>query len=318
MKIVFLDAYTTNHGEMDFSGLEALGTLEVYDRTRPEQVLERAGNAEVVISNKVVLDRRLMARLPKLRLVCVAATGYNNIDVRAAAELGITVCNVVGYSTNSVAQQVFALLLALVNQTARYSREVHEGKWSRCPDFSYWHEPIRELHGLTFGIYGLGKIGQATAKIALAFGMRVIALHKHPERDKMEGVRFVDWEELLGASDIISLHAPLTAENKGLFNRDAFRRMKSGAWLINTSRGPVIDEQDLADALREGEIAGAGLDVLCDEPPPVSNPLLGAPRCIITPHHAWATQQARERLIQGLEDNIRAFVAGRPENVVSR
>lgn len=314
MNIVFLDAYTTNHGELDWTALHSLGEVTIYDRTAPELVQERAGQAEVIITNKVILNREVLNGLPKLRFICVAATGYNNIDIDAAREKGIAVSNVVGYSTNSVAQQVFALLLALVNDVAGYSKDVHAGKWSEHLDFSYFNEPINELFGSVFGIYGFGKIGQAVARIALTFGMKVIAVHKHPVRDRMEGVEFVDWETLISESDILSLHAPLTPENTGLFNSSVFRKMKSSAYLINTSRGPVIEESDLAVALEKGEIAGAGMDVLSTEPPVAHHPLIGVQNCVITPHHAWATRQARIRLIQGIVGNIGAFQKGQSLN----
>ena len=313
MKIVFLDAYTTNHGDLDWAGLKALGDVKLYDRTPADLVVERSIEAEVIITNKVLFSKALLSQLPKLKYICIAATGYNNIDLAAAREFGIRVSNVVGYSTSSVTQHVFALLLSLVNRTQHYSQEVHAGEWSSCEDFSYWHDPIHELAGSILGIYGFGKIGRAVAAVALGFGMEVISVHKHPERDKRAGVRFVDWDTLIGQSDVLSLHAPLTEHNRGLFNETVFRKMKKSAFLINTSRGPVINEEDLAHALREGVIAGAGLDVLCQEPPPPDHPL---PNCIITPHHAWATQAARRRLLDALIKNIKAFQSGNPINLV--
>jgi glycerate dehydrogenase len=317
MRIVFLDAYTSNHGDLDWAGLEQLGELLIYDRTESEKVVERAKEADILIVNKVVLTEAVLSSLPNLKYVCVAATGFNNVDLVAARKYGIPVSNVVGYSTQSVAQLVFALLLALNNRVSHYSEEVRNGFWSAGPDFSYWHEPIIELDGLNFGIYGFGKIGQASARIALSFGMNVIALHKHPERNKMDGVRFVGWEELLEKSDVLSLHAPLTPENKGIFNMEVFTKMKKSAILINTSRGPVIDEKDLAAALNEGIIAGAGLDVLSQEPPERDNPLLQAKHCMITPHHAWASQAARKRLLHGIAENIASFQKGKILNRVS-
>ena len=315
-KIVFLDAYTLNHGDLDWSGLKALGDVDIYDRSPAETVVSRASEAEIIITNKVIFDRELFERLPKLKYICIAATGYNNIDTETARNKRIRVSNVVGYSTSSVTQHVFALLLALVNRTETYNREVHTGKWADGPDFSYWNEPIQELSGMTMGIYGFGKIGRAVASVAMAFGMKVISVHKHPERDQRAGVRFVDWDSLLKESDVLSLHAPLTAANKGLFGKEVFSKMKKSAFLINTSRGPVVDEEDLALALRTGEIAGAGLDVLGLEPPARDNPLFGLPNCLITPHHAWASQAARKRLLIGLIENIRAFQSGHPINLV--
>jgi glycerate dehydrogenase len=317
MQIVFLDAYTMNHGDLDLSNLKSLGSVSLYERTPRDQILERCLSAQIVISNKVVFDRVVLSKLPALKYICVAATGYNNIDLAAAREQGVLVSNVVGYSTYSVSQQVFALLFALINQSQKYGEEVRAGKWSRCKDFSYYNEPIREIYGLTFGVYGFGKIGKAVAQAAKGFGMDVIAHHKYPERDKVDGVKFVDFDTLVEESDILSLHAPLTVHNKGLFDGSVFKRMKRHSLLINTSRGPVLNETDLAMALNAGDIAGAGLDVMVNEPPRIGNPLLAARNCVITPHHAWASYEARQRLLDGLVSNIRAFQQGQPINLVS-
>lgn len=317
MKIVFLDAYTSNHGDLSWSDLEALGDLTLYDRTEKGSIVERARKAEILITNKILFDRELFSKLPDLKYLCISATGYNNVDLEAARDYKVTVSNVVGYSTSAVAQHVFSLILSLSNKSLDYSNEVHQGQWSSHQDFSYYNDPIIDLQGKVMGIYGFGKIGKATARIAKAFGMKVIAVHKHPERDKVEGVEFVDLNSLLTLSDIISLHAPLTKENTGLFNLDLFKKMKKSTFFINTSRGQVLNEKDLAEALTTGLVAGAGLDVLCDEPPLADNPLLGIQNCVITPHHAWASANARVLLLNGLVENIKSYQKGRAINVVS-
>jgi glycerate dehydrogenase len=317
MKITFLDAYTSNHGDLEWKDLESLGEVKIYDRTIKSEIISRTIDAEVIITNKVVFDRELISQLPQLKYICVAATGYNNVDLEAAREHGVTVSNVVGYSTSAVAQHVFSLILSLVSKSWAYGQEFHDKVWANCEDFSYFHDPILELKGKMLGIYGFGKIGQAVARIALAFDMKIQAVHKHPERDKMEGVEFVDWDSLIKSSDILSLHAPLTNENKGLMNQKVFEEMKNTAILINTSRGPVINESDLASALQKGQIKGAGMDVLSMEPPSAENPLIGVPNCLVTPHHAWASQEARTRLLAGIVDNIIAYSAGKPINQVS-
>lgn len=316
-KIVFLDSYTTNPGDLEWSDLESLGTVELYDRTPAELIVERSAQADILITNKTPLAATTLALLPQLKLICVAATGYNIVDVAAARERNIPVCNVSGYSTPAVAQHVFALALAFTNRVTEYSAETHTGEWSRSADFSYWHEPLTELAGKTLGIYGFGTIGQATARVALAFGMRVIAVHKHPERDATEGVRFVDPPTLWSESDFISLHVPLTERTEGLINARVLAQMKASAILINTGRGGLVVEADLREALEQGQIAGAGLDVLSSEPPPADHPLLGAPNCLITPHQAWASQEARQRLLAGVVDNIRGWQRGKVRNVVN-
>jgi glycerate dehydrogenase len=316
-KIVFLDSFTTNPGDLDWAELRALGDLVLYDRTPPDQILKRSAQAEILITNKTPLTADTIAQLPELRLICVSATGYNIVDVAAARERNIPVCNVSGYSTAAVAQHVFALILAFTNRATRYSDEVHAGKWTSAQDFSYWHAPLIELAGQTLGIYGFGAIGQATARLALAFGMRVIAVHKHPARDAVREVDFVAPDTLWAESDWISLHVPLTVVTRGLINTRALRQMKPGAILINTGRGDLVVEADLRQALEEGTIAGAALDVLSSEPPASDNPLLGAPNCLITPHQAWASQEARRRLLAGVVDNIRTWQAGAPRHVVN-
>ena len=316
-KIVFLDSYTTNPGDLDWSALEALGPVTLYDRTPAELIVERSAQADIVITNKTPLSATTLALLPKLKLICVAATGYNIVDVAAARKREIPVCNVSGYSTPAVAQHVFALALAFTNRVRAYSAETHAGAWSRSADFSYWHEPLTELSGKTLGIYGLGTIGQATARIALAFGMNVIAVHKHPQRDALEGVRFVDPPTLWAESDVVTLHVPLTAQTEGLIDAAVLAQMKPSALLINTGRGGLVVETDLRKALEQGQIAGAGLDVLSSEPPPADHPLLGAPNCLLTPHQAWASQEARRRLLAGIVANIRSWQEGAPQNVVN-
>ena len=315
--IAILDGYTLNPGDLSWMPLEKLGSLKLFDRTPPEEVINRAKNADILIVNKVIINANTLIQLPKLKCICVTATGYNNVDIQAARQQNIPVCNVRGYSTNSVAQHVFALILELTNTVAVYNESVKDGDWSRSPDFCYTIRPIRELSGLTMGIFGLGQIGQAVATIALAFGMKVIARHKHPERDRMIGVRFVDTKTLFQESDILSLHAPLTDENAGLICLSNLKRMKPSALIINTARGGFIVEEDLKRALESDIISGAALDVLSVEPPPASHPLIGVKNCIITPHIAWASKAARQRLMDATVKNVEAFLRGNPENLVN-
>ena len=315
--ITILDGYTLNPGDLDWAPISRLGETAIFERTAPGQLLERAAGAKLLVVNKFVLGEEQLSQLPQLRCICVSATGYNNVDVGAARRRNIPVCNVVGYSTEAVAQHVFALLLALTNRVESHHRSVAEGQWSASPDFSYTLQPIPELAGRTMGIYGFGRIGQQVTAIARAFGMEVLATHKHPERDAQAGVRFVSLEELFETSDAISLHAPLTAENEQIVDARLLRRMRPGAYLINTGRGGLIHEADLRQALQEGHLAGAALDVLSQEPPPAGHPLTGLPNCLITPHLAWASQEARARLLAETAANIEAFLAGNPRNVVN-
>ena len=315
MKIVVLDGYTLNPGDMSWDELKWLGGCVVHDRTAPGQLMERAKGAQVLLTNKVVLDRETMGQLPELAYIGVLATGYNVVDVEAARDRGIVVTNVPAYSTDSVAQIVFALLLELVSGVGRHDEAVHTGKWSRSPDFSFCEISMIELAGLTMGIVGFGEIGRVVARIAEAFNMKVI-VHTRTS-GKGDGMIYVDLDTVFAESDVISLHCPLTPETQDLVNRDRLRRMKDTAVLINTSRGPVVDESALADALNQGEIAGAAVDVLSVEPPPEDNPLLGARNCIITPHIAWATLAARNRLMDTVVGNVKAWMEGRPENVVN-
>jgi len=316
-RIVVLDGHTLNPGDLTWDALKALGPCEVHDRTPLAQVVERASGAQIVLTNKTVLPGAAIAQLPGLRYIGVLATGYNVVDVVAARQRGICVTNVPAYGTASVAQMVFAHLLDLTQHAGEHSQSVHNGDWSRSPDFCYWNYPLVELAGLTMGIVGLGRIGRQTAKLALAFGMKVIYFDVTPDPAGFPEAVAVDLDTLFRASDVVSLHCPLTQENKGLVNRQRLEMMKPTAFLINTSRGPLIDEPSLAEALNRGRIAGAGLDVLCEEPPSPGNPLLHARNCTITPHIAWATKAARQRLMDIAVSNVRAFLQGNPQNVVS-
>ncbi len=321
MNIVVLDGYTLNPGDLQWSGLEALGCCTVYDRTAPHEVLQRAAGAEIVLTNKTVLDRSVIENLPELKYIGVLATGYNVVDVTAARERAIPVTNVPGYSTRSVSQLVFALLLEMTRQVGHHAARVRGGAWCTSADFSFWETPQVELEGKVLGLVGFGAIGRDVARLALAFGMEVLVHTAHPDkyRDLPEGnqVSFVDLEVLFFSSDVVSLHCPLTAKTEGLINARRLTAMKRGALLINTGRGPLVDEAALAEALDSGHLGGAGLDVLCSEPPPADNPLLSAKNCFITPHIAWATTEARQRLMDIAVANAAAFVAGEPINVVN-
>ncbi len=317
MNIVVLDGRALNPGDLSWAPLEAFGPCRIYEFTPAEAIVERSREAEVLLVNKVVLSKAVLDQLPNLKCICVTATGYNNIDLEEARKRGIPVCNAVGYSTESVAQHVFALLLALTNRVYLHHLSVEAGEWQRQPDFSYTLHTIPELSGQTFGIYGFGRIGQRVADLAQAFGMQVLATHKHPERDARPGVEFVDLETLFQRSDVISLHAPLSDANHEIVNRGLLQQMKPSAFLINTGRGGLIQEADLKHALQQGHLAGAGLDVLSTEPPSEGNVLTTAPNCLITPHLAWATQAARQRLMEITLSNIRAYQAGKPQNVVN-
>ena len=318
MKIVILDAHTTNPGDLDWSPLAALGSLTVYDRTAASSLRERAAGAEAVLSNKTVLDAATIAALPDLRYVGLLSTGTNVIDLAAAANRGITVTNVPGYSTPGVAQAVFALLLELTNRTGHHSEEVRRGRWTASPDFCWWDGDLIELEGLTLGIVGYGAIGRRVAAIGRAFGMQVLATSRSRQPGSGEdGVSFTSLDDLFTGADVVSLHCPLTPETDGLVNADRLARMKPTAYLINTARGGLVVEADLADALNSHRLAGAGVDVLSQEPPPAGNPLLTAANCVISPHIAWATRNARRRLIDEVAANMRAFLEGQPRNVVS-
>lgn len=315
MKIVILDSDTLMGDDLDWSPLDDLGQREVYPASRPEQVLARAQGAEVLLTNKVSLSADLLTQLPALRYIGVTATGYDVVDVTAARQRGIVVTNAAGYGTEAVAQHVFALLLSLTNQVTRHSHDVHQGGWTHAAAWTYRLTPLYELQGLTLGLIGLGRIGRATARIARAFGMRVLGHSRH-QRD-LPGIQWhADLGQLLADSDVVSLHCPLTSETQHLIDAARLAQMKPNAYLINTARGPLIDEDALAQALQRGHLAGVGLDVLAQEPPPADHPLLGSPRCLITPHHAWGARASRQRLRDQVVANLRAWLAGQPINVV--
>ena len=316
MKIVILDGYTANPGDLSWKELEQWGEVTVYDRTKPGETLARAADAEIILTNKVVISRELIAQLPRLKYIGVLATGYNVVDIEAAHERGIIVTNVPAYSTESVAQMVFAHLLTVTNRTEHYAIQNRGGRWSENPDFCYWDFPHTELAGKTFGIVGLGHIGQRVAQIALAFGMKVKALTSKATAALPVGIEKASLEELLATSDVLSLHCPLTEQSHHLMNSDTLRQMKPTAILINTGRGPLVDDQAVADALAEGRLAAFCADVLTVEPPKTDNPLLKQPHAFITPHIAWATKEARVRLLQVATDNVRAFLSANPINVI--
>ena len=317
MKIVILDGSCLNPGDLSWDTLHEIGALEIYDRTPVDQIAMRAAAAEIVLTTKAPLSAATLQQLPNLKYIGVVATGYNMIDIAAAKARGIVVTNIPTYGTSSVAQFTFALLLELCHRVGMHSEAVRHGEWSRSPDWSFWKSPQVELAGKTIGIIGFGRIGRQAASIAHALGMRVVANDSvTSDAPEYPGFAWLPVDHLLAEADVVSLHCPLTAENTGLINRRRLATMKSTALLLNTSRGPLIVEQDLADALNAGVIAGAGLDVLSVEPPPESNPLIGARNCIVTPHIAWATKEARQRLVEVAVENLRAFVAGHPENVV--
>lgn len=316
MKIVVLDAFAMNPGDLSWEKLKKLGEVEIYDRSSVSETPGRIEGAEIVLTNKSAITEKIIAGAPDLKYIGVMATGYNIVDLEAAKKRNIIVTNVPAYSTASVAQLAFSFILELANHTMLYADSVRKGDWAGSKDFSYQLKPTMELENKTLGIIGFGEIGQAVAKIALALGMKVISSHKHPERDKMEGVRFVDEEICFAESDFVSLHCPLNDQNKGFVNKALLEKMKSTACVINTSRGGLINESDLADALNSGVIAGAGLDVLSTEPPSPKNPLLSAKNCYITPHIAWASFEARTRLMKTLVENIKAFIDGKAVNVV--
>jgi glycerate dehydrogenase len=318
MQIVVIEGYSLNPGDLSWEGLEALGELMVYDRSRQDQIVERCKDAEIIFTNKEPLGRDIMTQLPKLKFIGVLATGYNCVDVAAAKELGIVVSNVPGYGTTSVVQLTFALLLELTLHVQDHSNAVKNGDWSRSPDFCFWNYPLIELAGKTMGIIGFGDIGKKVGDVATAFGMNVIGNSRtQSDQSRRQNFRWASVEELLEQSDVVSLHCPLTPETTGLINRENLTRMKSSAFLLNTSRGPLVIDQDLADALNGDVIAGAGIDVLSKEPPPPGNPLFFAKNCVITPHIAWATKEARIRLMDIVTNNASAYVNGTPVNVVS-
>lgn len=317
MKIVILDGYSANPGDLSWDALKALGEVTVYDRTSREDTVERAADADIVLTNKVVIDREVMEQLPRLKFIGVLATGYNIIDVACAREHGVVVSNVPAYSTESVAQMVFSHLLTVTNRTEHYAQQNREGRWTRSADFCYWDSPVMELAGKTMGIMGLGNIGRRVAEIALAFGMKVVALTSKSEALLPQGVRKVTLEELLGASDVVSLHCPLTDQTRHLINHDTIAMMRPTAILINTGRGPLVDDEALAEALNAKRLKAYCADVMTQEPPKADNPLLGLKNVFLTPHIAWASTEARIRLLDITIKNVRAFIEGKPQNVIN-
>lgn len=318
MKIVELDAYAANPGDLSWDGLKELGDFVLYDRTNSEDVVERAKDADAILINKIKITDEILAQLPKLKYIGELATGYNNIDIEAARKRGITVCNIPAYSTDSVAQMTFAHILNITNQVAHYADENRKGKWSNNPDFCYWDTPLPELSAKTLGIVGLGNIGMKVAKIALDFGMDVFAYTSKNSADLPAGIQKTTIEGLLGVSDILTLHCPLTDDTRELINKETLALMRPGSIIINTGRGQLVNEQDVADALESGQLLGYGADVLTEEPPRADNPLLKQPHAYITPHIAWATKEARQRLLNICVENIKAFQAGEPINVVAQ
>lgn len=317
MKIVILDGYTLNPGDLSWEGIQALGEVTYYDRTDVTDIVARCAEAEIVLTNKVPFSKETLEQLPSLRCICVLATGYNIIDTKAAKEQGVVVCNIPSYSTPSVVQATFSLLFAITNRVEHYAEQIaSEGRWTSCPDFCYWDTNLIELSGKRMGIYGMGGIGSRVAAVAMAFGMTVITPSQKPQEALPAGVVKVTEEEFWQTSDVISLHCPLTPTTQHLVNANTLSQMKQGAILLNTSRGPVVNEADVADALRSGRLAAFGADVVSREPVLEDNPLLHAPNVFLTPHIAWATREARLRLLAILTDNIKAFLSGTPINVV--
>ena len=317
LNAVILDGYTENPGDISWSVIEELVDLTVYPRTAPEEIIERGKDADILIVNKVAITRELLNDLPKLKFVATLATGYNQLDCEALKEKGIPVSNIPAYSTNAVAQMVFAYILELINKVSEYTADVKSGTWSKCKDFCYWNSPLYELDGKTLGIIGFGKIGARVSQIATAFGMKVLCYTPSGKKEGFPNVEFTDKDTVISNSDFISVHCPLTADTAGLINADFISKMKKGAYVINTARGPVANENDVAEALKNGVLAGYGTDVLSTEPPKVDNPLLSAPNCLITPHIAWAAYETRVRLMGILEENIKASLNGAPINVVN-
>ena len=318
MKIVVLDGYTLNPGDLSWEGLRKIGDVTVYDRTPEDKIVERAAEAEVIYTNKTPLNEAVLKQLNSLKFIGVLATGYNVVDTDAARDCGIVVTNIPNYGTNSVVQMTFALLLELCHHVQRHSDSVMQGNWSQSADFCFWDYPLVELSGKTMGIIGFGNIGSKVADIATVFGMNIIANSK-PETDEShrKNFKWADVAQLLEQSDVVSIHCPLFPDTKGLINKENLKLMKTSAFLLNTSRGPIVVDEDLAEALNNGWIAGAGIDVLSVEPPSRDNPLFTAKNCIITPHIAWATKEARTRLMDIAVNNLSAFVEGKPINVVN-
>lgn len=312
MKICILDGYSLNPGDLDWSPVERLGDVTLFDRTPADKIVERAADADIVLTNKVPFSADTLRQLPRLRFICVLATGYNIIDTEAAARQGVVVANIPAYSTMSVAQMAFAHILNITNHVASYAREVADGKWTNCPDFCFWDSALTELAGKTMGIVGLGNTGMATARIAVAMGMKVVAMTSKSADTLPEGITPAPLDDVLASADVVSLHCPLTPSTRHLINAASIAKMKPSAILINTGRGPLVDEQAVADALNGGHLAAFGADVLSQEPPRGDNPLLSARNCFLTPHIAWATLEARTRLMSTATENVRQFIAGEP------
>ena len=317
MKIVVLDGYGANPGDLSWETLEALGDVEVYPRTAPEDVIDRCFNAEIILTNKVVINKQILVSLPRLKYIGVLATGYNVVDVDTASDLDIIVTNIPAYSTDSVVQMTFAHILTMTNRVEHYTQQNRNGRWSYNPDFVYWDTPLIELAGKTMGIVGLGNIGMKVAQLARCFGMEVYAFTSKASSLLPEGIQKTTFEGLLSVSDILSLHCPLNRSTREMINASSLAKMKEGALLINTGRGPLVNEADVAEALRSGHLGGYGADVMCQEPPAEDNPLFSAPNAYITPHIAWATFEARKRLIAIAVGNVKAFIDGNPVNVVN-
>ena len=312
MKICILDGYSLNPGDLDWSPVDRLGDVTLFDRTPADKIVERAADADIVLTNKVPFSADTLRQLPRLRFICVLATGYNIIDTEAAARQGVVVANIPAYSTMSVAQMAFAHILNITNHVASYAREVADGKWTNCPDFCFWDSALTELAGKTMGIVGLGNTGMATARIAVAMGMKVVAMTSKSADTLPEGITPAPLDDVLASADVVSLHCPLTPSTRHLINAASIAKMKPSAILINTGRGPLVDEQAVADALNGGRLAAFGADVLSQEPPRGDNPLLSARNCFLTPHIAWATLEARTRLMSTATENVRQFIAGEP------
>lgn len=319
MRAVVLDGYTLNPGDLSWEGLEALCGVTVYERTKPEEVLGRIGDAQIVLTNKTLVSRSAIAGCPNLKFIAVLATGYNVVDTEAAKENGIVVSNVPSYGTASVAQYVFALLLEICHHVQRHSDTVMEGRWSARPDFCYWDYPLIELAGKTMGIVGFGKIGRSVAKIAVAFGMKVLAYDVNADTSvETAEVRYTDLHTLFNESDVISLHCPLFPQTRNVINEEAISKMKDGVIVINTARGPLVDEKAMRNALERGKVGWFAADVVSSEPIGLDNPLLGAKNAFITPHIAWAPRAARKRLMDITVENVKAFIAGNPINAVNQ
>ena len=316
MKIVILDAYSTNPGDLSWDGFKDLGQLEIYDRTTPDEIVARCIEADCILTNKVVIDKNIINQLPNLKYIGVLATGYNVVDIPAAIERGIVVTNIPAYSTDSVVQMTFAHILNITNRVGDYASANRKGRWSGNIDFCYWDSPMHELAGKTLGIVGLGNIGMKVAQLARLFGMDVFAVTSKHSSDLPDGIQKTTLDGLLGISDIISLHCPLNDKTRELINANSLAKMKQGAILINTGRGPLVNEQDVADSLIAGHLGAYGTDVMSIEPPKSDNPLFTAPNAFVTPHIAWATVEARKRLISIAVNNLKAFANGNPINVI--